>query len=147
LRNVVVGVFEKLLEILEGGLVCFRALESIWSGCDYFEGEADRETERRRTAADGEKKATHTQKEGSFTSRREAEGAAARMRATTGEIDSVVARAQFMRESLGKSQAITDSMIAILGSFDNRLSTLETAIRPTQVRCLHLPPSSSSAAA
>jgi hypothetical protein len=41
---------------------------------------------------------------------------------------------------LGKSQAITDSMIAILGSFDNRLSTLETAIRPTQVRCLHLPP-------
>ncbi|CAK9270883.1 unnamed protein product [Sphagnum jensenii] len=56
------------------------------------------------------------------------------MRATTGEIDSVVERAQFMRESLGKSQAITDSMIAILGSFDNRLSTLETAIRPTQVR-------------
>jgi len=123
-------------------------LESICSGCDYFEGEADRETERRRTAADGKKKkTTQTQKEGSFTSGREAEGAAARMRATTGEIDSVVARAQFMRESLGKSQAITDSMIAILGSFDNRLSTLETAIRPTQVRFLHLPPSSSPSAA
>jgi hypothetical protein len=38
-------------------------------------------------------------------------------------------------------------MIAILGSFDNRLSTLETAIRPTQVRFLHLPPSSSPSAA
>lgn len=48
-------------------------------------------------------------------------------------IEDYVARAQFMRESLGKSQTITDTMISILGSFDNRLSTLESAMRPTQV--------------
>jgi hypothetical protein len=34
---------------------------------------------------------------------------------------------------LGKSQQMTETMITILGSFDNRLSTLETAMRPTQV--------------
>jgi len=49
-------------------------------------------------------------------------------------IEDYVARAQFMRESLGKSQTITDTMISILGSFDNRLSTLESAMRPTQVK-------------
>ncbi|KAK6944108.1 Exocyst complex subunit Exo70, C-terminal [Dillenia turbinata] len=38
----------------------------------------------------------------------------------------------FMRESLQKSQTITDNMVAILGSFDHRLSALETAMRPTQ---------------
>lgn len=43
-------------------------------------------------------------------------------------------RAAFMKESLQKSQTITDSMVAILGSFDHRLSALETAMRPTQVR-------------
>lgn len=48
-------------------------------------------------------------------------------------IEDYVARARFMRESLGKSQTITDTMISILGSFDNRLSTLESAMRPTQV--------------
>lgn len=48
-------------------------------------------------------------------------------------IEDYVARAQFMRESLGKSQTITDTMISILGSFDSRLSTLESAMRPTQV--------------
>lgn len=42
-------------------------------------------------------------------------------------------RSRFMRESLSKSQTITDSMIAILGSFDHRLSDLEAAMRPTQV--------------
>jgi predicted methyltransferase MtxX (methanogen marker protein 4) len=42
-------------------------------------------------------------------------------------------RAVFMRESLQKSQTITDNMVAILGSFDHRLSALETAMRPTQV--------------
>lgn len=42
-------------------------------------------------------------------------------------------RAAFTRESLQKSQTITDSMVAILGSFDHRLSALETAMRPTQV--------------
>lgn len=42
-------------------------------------------------------------------------------------------KAAFMRESLQKSQTITDSMVSILGSFDHRLSALETAMRPTQV--------------
>ncbi|KMT06653.1 hypothetical protein BVRB_7g158180 [Beta vulgaris subsp. vulgaris] len=39
-----------------------------------------------------------------------------------------------MKESLSKSQTITDSMVSILGSFDHRLSSLETAMRPTQIR-------------
>lgn len=39
-----------------------------------------------------------------------------------------------MRESLQKSQTVTSSMVSILGSFDHRLSALETAMRPTQVR-------------
>ncbi|KAF3788795.1 Exocyst complex component [Nymphaea thermarum] len=43
-------------------------------------------------------------------------------------------RATFMRESLQKSQEITDNMVSILGSFDHRLSALESAMRPTQVR-------------
>uniref|UniRef100_A0A5B6ZVX3 Exocyst subunit Exo70 family protein n=1 Tax=Davidia involucrata TaxID=16924 RepID=A0A5B6ZVX3_DAVIN len=43
-------------------------------------------------------------------------------------------RAAFMRESLQKSQTITDNMVTILGSFDQRLSSLETAMRPTQIR-------------
>lgn len=50
------------------------------------------------------------------------------------EVEMLQARAQFMRESLGKSQSVTETMISILGSFDNRLSSLETAMRPTQVR-------------
>ncbi|KAM3339858.1 exocyst complex component EXO70A1 [Capsicum galapagoense] len=43
-------------------------------------------------------------------------------------------RSQFMNESMQKSQTITDNMISILGSFDHRLSALETAMRPTQIR-------------
>ncbi|XP_059298182.1 exocyst complex component EXO70A1-like [Lycium ferocissimum] len=43
-------------------------------------------------------------------------------------------RAEFMNESMQKSQTITDNMISILGSFDHRLSALETAMRPTQIR-------------
>ncbi|XP_073017635.1 exocyst complex component EXO70A1-like [Primulina eburnea] len=43
-------------------------------------------------------------------------------------------RAALMRESMEKTQAITDNMVAILGSFDHRLSALETAMRPTQLR-------------
>ncbi|KAH9674379.1 exocyst subunit exo70 family protein [Citrus sinensis] len=43
-------------------------------------------------------------------------------------------RAAFVRESLQKSQTITDNMVSILGSFDYRLSALETAMRPTQIR-------------
>ncbi len=41
-----------------------------------------------------------------------------------------------MRESVGKSQSMTESMISIFGSFDHRLSTLEHAMRPTQVLLL-----------
>ncbi|XP_022766053.1 exocyst complex component EXO70A1-like isoform X1 [Durio zibethinus] len=43
-------------------------------------------------------------------------------------------RAALVRESLQKSQTITESMVSILGSFDHRLSALETAMRPTQMR-------------
>lgn len=43
-------------------------------------------------------------------------------------------KAGFIRESLQKSQTYTDNMVAILGSFDHRLSALETAMRPTQIR-------------
>lgn len=43
-------------------------------------------------------------------------------------------RAAFMKESLEKSQTITDQVVSILGSFDHRLSALETAMRPTQIR-------------
>lgn len=42
-------------------------------------------------------------------------------------------KAAIMRESLQKSQTITDNVVTILGSFDHRLSTLEAAMRPTQV--------------
>lgn len=51
-----------------------------------------------------------------------------------GEVDLLSERAAKMRDSLHKSQSITDSMVSILGSFDHRLSALETAMRPTQVR-------------
>jgi len=42
-------------------------------------------------------------------------------------------KASAMRESLERSQTITDDVVSILGSFDHRLSALETAMRPTQV--------------
>nr|ATP84483.1 Exo70A1 [Corylus heterophylla x Corylus avellana] len=48
--------------------------------------------------------------------------------------DSLSERAAKMRESLQKSQTIADSVVTILGSFDHRLSVLETAMRPTQIR-------------
>ncbi|XP_022925541.1 exocyst complex component EXO70A1-like [Cucurbita moschata] len=44
------------------------------------------------------------------------------------------ARAALVRESLQKSQNVTENMVSILGSFDYRLSALETAMRPTQIR-------------
>nr|DAD24307.1 TPA_asm: hypothetical protein HUJ06_025771 [Nelumbo nucifera] len=37
------------------------------------------------------------------------------------------------RETLQKSQTITDNMVAILGSFDHRFSALETAMLLTLV--------------
>ena len=48
-------------------------------------------------------------------------------------VEALRERAIFVRESLAKSQNITDNMVTILGSFDHRLSALETAMRPTQV--------------
>ena len=48
--------------------------------------------------------------------------------------DTLSERAAQMREALLKSQSITDNMVSILGSFDHRLSALETAMRPTQVQ-------------
>ena len=56
--------------------------------------------------------------------------------ATLGD-DFLRERAAKMRESLQKSQTITDNVVSILGSFDHRLSALETAMRPTQVCFLH----------
>lgn len=50
-------------------------------------------------------------------------------------MDALRQRAVFVKESLHKSQTITDNMVSILGSFDHRLSALETAMRPTQVLC------------
>ncbi|XP_048424003.1 exocyst complex component EXO70A1-like isoform X3 [Pyrus x bretschneideri] len=49
-------------------------------------------------------------------------------------MEALEARASSMRDALHKSQTITDNMVAILGSFDHRLSALETAMRPTQIR-------------
>ncbi|TXG58150.1 hypothetical protein EZV62_015979 [Acer yangbiense] len=49
-------------------------------------------------------------------------------------VEALRERAIFVRESLAKSQNITDNMVTILGSFDHRLSALETAMRPTQIR-------------
>ncbi|XP_030966047.1 exocyst complex component EXO70A1-like [Quercus lobata] len=49
-------------------------------------------------------------------------------------LDSMSERAAMMREALQKSQTITDNVVTILGSFDHRLSALETAMRPTQIR-------------
>nr|GLL24675.1 exocyst complex component EXO70A1-like isoform X1 [Ipomoea trifida] len=42
-------------------------------------------------------------------------------------------RAALIRELIHKSQTTTDSMVTILGSFDHRLSALQTAMRPTQI--------------
>ncbi|XP_047322048.1 exocyst complex component EXO70A1-like [Impatiens glandulifera] len=49
-------------------------------------------------------------------------------------VDMLSERAAKMREALQKSQSITDTMVSVLGSFDHRLSALETAMRPTQIR-------------
>ncbi|XP_047342097.1 exocyst complex component EXO70A1-like [Impatiens glandulifera] len=49
-------------------------------------------------------------------------------------VDLLRERAAKMKEALERSQSITDTMVTVLGSFDHRLSTLETAMRPTQIR-------------
>jgi exocyst complex protein 7 len=49
-------------------------------------------------------------------------------------MEALTRRATMLRDSLQRSQGNTDGMVAILGSFDHRLSALEAAMRPTQVR-------------
>ncbi|XP_076893638.1 exocyst complex component EXO70A1-like isoform X2 [Bidens hawaiensis] len=49
-------------------------------------------------------------------------------------IETLRDRAATMKDCLARSQIITDSMTSILGSFDLRLSALETAMRPTQIK-------------
>ncbi|XP_078432043.1 exocyst complex component EXO70A1-like [Wolffia australiana] len=49
-------------------------------------------------------------------------------------VEALSRQASTLRESLLKSQNNTDAMVSILGSFDRRLSALETTMRPTQVR-------------
>ncbi|XP_051113690.1 exocyst complex component EXO70A1-like [Andrographis paniculata] len=51
-----------------------------------------------------------------------------------GAIEILNDRAALMRGSLAKAQSITENMVVILGSFDHRLSALETAMRPTQLK-------------
>mgnify|MGYP003703223115 CR=1 FL=1 len=48
-------------------------------------------------------------------------------------MDALARRASTLRDALGRSQGNTESTVAILGSFDHRLSALEAAMRPTQV--------------
>ncbi|MQL87218.1 hypothetical protein Taro_019759 [Colocasia esculenta] len=48
--------------------------------------------------------------------------------------ETLTRKANFLRESLKKSETVSKDMVSILGSFDHRLSALETAMRPTQVR-------------
>jgi hypothetical protein len=45
----------------------------------------------------------------------------------------MVQNTNLLRESLEKSNVITESMVTILGSFDSRLSTLDSSMRPIQV--------------
>lgn len=56
-----------------------------------------------------------------------------------GGVDLLSEKAAMMRECLQKSETITDNVVTILGSFDHRLSALETAMRPTQVPFFFLP--------
>lgn len=50
------------------------------------------------------------------------------------EVERLVLKSAFVKESLSKSDAMTTEMINILSSFDEQLSSLEAAMRPTQVR-------------
>ena len=49
-------------------------------------------------------------------------------------MESLAQRAALLRESLQKSQQVTHAVVSILGSFDSRLSALDSAMRPIQVR-------------
>ncbi len=50
-----------------------------------------------------------------------------------GEVEMLMSRSKLMYQSLKKSQVLTNSIVNILGSFDRRLSSLETDMRPMQV--------------
>ncbi|XP_047327680.1 exocyst complex component EXO70A1-like [Impatiens glandulifera] len=52
----------------------------------------------------------------------------------SGGVEALNERAAKMNEALQKSQSITDTMVSVLGSFDHRLSALQTGLRPTQIR-------------
>ncbi|CAI5522975.1 unnamed protein product [Closterium sp. Naga37s-1] len=47
----------------------------------------------------------------------------------------LASHAQALRDALAQSQSNNDRLADILGSFDQRLSALDTAMRPTQERC------------
>ncbi|WOK97332.1 exocyst complex component EXO70A1-like [Canna indica] len=49
-------------------------------------------------------------------------------------VEALSQRASFLRETLERSRSNTETMVAMLGSFDDRLSALESGMRPTQVR-------------
>lgn len=51
-------------------------------------------------------------------------------------METLAQRAALLRESLQKSQSVTDAVVSILGSFDSRLSALDAAMRPIQVHLL-----------
>lgn len=53
-----------------------------------------------------------------------------------GAMETLAQRAALLRESLQKSQSVTDAVVSILGSFDSRLSALDAAMRPIQVHLL-----------
>ncbi|GJN25970.1 hypothetical protein PR202_gb13860 [Eleusine coracana subsp. coracana] len=48
-------------------------------------------------------------------------------------METLAQRAALLRESLDKSKQVTDAVVSILGSFDSRLSALDSAMRPIQV--------------
>jgi hypothetical protein len=56
-------------------------------------------------------------------------------------METLAQRAALLRDSLDKSQQVTDAVVSTLGSFDSRLSALDSAMRPIQVRA-RLPHSS-----
>jgi hypothetical protein len=51
-----------------------------------------------------------------------------------GKMETLTQRAALLRESIDKSKQVTDVVVSILGSFDNRLSALDSAMRPIQIR-------------
>jgi exocyst complex component 7 len=56
-------------------------------------------------------------------------------------METLAQRAALLRESLDRSKQVTDAVVSILGSFDSRLSALDSAMRPIQVPApLSLPP-------